>query len=235
MSIALDHSGDQLYVASASELRVFRARERGSLRGKERALAGPCDAYRDLEWSKSRLHALCRDGRIFRWDGGEGAWEALEVAAGPPAIALQRSDAGLFAVREDGALVEVAPAPGREPRAAPLDRFRGADRGGAGEPPLASFIEYEPDFAVGIGLRHGVELGASLELRAIACRIPGAGGRLADLAVARDAIAAVHVDRRGRPRLAVVDGLGPSYRSPRRGLFDPWSGRRSGRGIRCWR
>lgn len=245
-SIALAEQGENLYVADGAAIRIFELSPRRGP-GRARTEPSPCAAIVDLDHFSGHLYALCDDGRIFarrlsEYDGAAppGAWRDLEVAGagGPradatPAIALQRSDNALFVVRDDGALDLVAPA-WRDRPASALDRFRGPDRGGPGELPVAAFREYEPDYAHGFARRRGVELTAVLELDAFTCRVPGRGAAVHDLAISRFAIAAVHVSRGGRARVVVVHHHGQRRRRPYAGVYEAQRGGWGGLVILCF-
>lgn len=241
-AIALGELGEHLYVAAADELRVFAVTAR---RGpaRPRPLAAPCAPLLDLDLYGPFLHVLCGDGRIFARHASdlgdpsdETTWRAVAprpapTGAGAPLIAFQHSDNALLGVHADGTFSVVAP-PDRAPPEHPLDRFRGPDRGGPGELPVAAFAVHAPHFAHGFARRRAAELTAVIEGRGFTCRIPGRGGRIRDLALGRASIAAVHLDRRGRARVVVVHPRAP-WRSPFAGAHDPLSGRRLAPWIRC--
>ncbi len=263
VALTLSILGDQVFVAEGAELWAFSPSIRRGL-GEREPLAGPCDVYLDLETFADDVIALCDDGRIFMIDAKEslGArpqdWQLVHVdaglrqpvrAEGLPLVALQRSDELILAVREDGGLQAVVGHGAKPPAASTttpatsveqLDRFRGPERGGAGQLAIATFEEDigrdEASLAYGFVLRHSVELIGTAGHRAVACRIYGRGYRIIDIAFGRElALAAVLVDPHGRSWIAYVDADVPLSRQLWAGLHEPRTGRRTSKAIRCTR
>jgi hypothetical protein len=116
---------------------------------------------------------------------------------------------------------------------ATLDRFRGPDRGGPGQLPVASFVAYEPLAAHALVLRRGPEVVVSAPRAMLTCSIWAPGAVVSDLALpAYDhAVAATIVEPGGRTLVfyAHRNGTGPAFA----GVFDPRGGRRLRPRVRC--
>ncbi|MFO7566817.1 MAG: hypothetical protein R6X02_29510 [Enhygromyxa sp.] len=233
-SVALSSGGEQLFIASGSELSAFALApsERLGHGARPQPIPTPCAAISDIETINRKLVVLCGDGHVF--ERAKDRWRPLLVDDDHHGVALQRSDDLLLAVLDDGELVRV-----RDPEfpVGHLDRVRGPDRGGPSQPPVATFVHESSDrdaqVGVGYALRRSVVLTASSELGSVTCRTPGRY-RIADIAITDSLmLAAVLVDRDERSWIVHVDADVPPWRQPRAGLHDPTSGRRTAKIIRC--